>query len=235
MSYISGQSTDGLTKYLQKLWPDHKKFGIEKFHVEFYESGYECSNCDKPIHINSKLTVEFLGEKDTFHPKGKRVAVVYLEEQPACCGLAVTTYTQVDAEYQGKGIGRKLVQIKEDLALHMGYSALQATISWQYGKKAPAEIHLLKSSGWEIDFSFVNRRTMNVITAFHKVLWTRQNEITNQGTLKPKYNWDTSFVSNAAQKDCRCTLCLSDKGLPPETGPRENQGPSIDGEGTLSV
>ena len=51
----------------------------------------------------------------------------------------------VESEFRNKGEGRKLLQLREDLAKEAGVNLLLATVK-NYNK---IEIHLLKTSGWK--------------------------------------------------------------------------------------
>src|SRR5439155_710723 len=160
MSYIPQQRPELVAAHAKLLWPEWQE------HCHDIVARHESS----APGANDRLKIMLMGKPELpLYPKGKLLGAINLTEQPACCGTAVSTYTALSKELRGKGLGRKLLYLKEQLAMHLGYSALQITAPWSEYDMDPqtAEIHIIRSTpGWELDYTFVNRRTFNVISVF---------------------------------------------------------------------
>lgn len=98
---------------------------------------------------------------------GEDVATFTLKEMINCCGILVSTKTQVYKDFQGKGIAQELMLLKESLAKVYGYSCMMATVNMTGN---PTEVHILEKFGWKCVSSFKNSRTKNKVGIFTKVL-----------------------------------------------------------------
>jgi GNAT superfamily N-acetyltransferase len=98
---------------------------------------------------------------------GKSMATFTLKEMINCCGILVSTRTEVSNDYRGKGLAQELMLLKEELARQYGYSCMMATVNMTGN---PAEVHILEKFGWKCVNDFNNSRTKNKVGVFVKNL-----------------------------------------------------------------
>src|SRR6266851_3367409 len=159
LSYSSGQWNVELAKRMIPNWKDY-----------FTEIVGQCW----PDGYDTRHTIYFKGpplDQKYAWNKGISSTLGHMNfvEQYACCGMVISAHTSLDQSLWGKGLGRKFLEIKEELAKHYGYSILQVTVCWTEPSGSRAEIHLLRTTpGWVHDYNFINRRTHNVVGVFHK-------------------------------------------------------------------
>lgn len=80
-----------------------------------------------------------------------------LYELQHCCAFMVSCNAVVYLEYQNKGIGTVLNQLRQDIGRLLGYSAVLCTDTEQNINQRK----LLKTNGWKDIHSLVNKRTQN--------------------------------------------------------------------------
>ena len=99
---------------------------------------------------------------------GKYVKISHfsIKELPGCCGVAVLYHCSVATDFQSKGLGSLLLQLREESACKAGYSFAQATVV----KENKAERAILEKLGWKELASFTNRFTRNGIIVYGKSL-----------------------------------------------------------------
>jgi GNAT superfamily N-acetyltransferase len=64
---------------------------------------------------------------------------------PSNCRVLISSHVQVHEIYRGKGNGRKLLNLREEIAKEIGCNLILATVR----NDNVVESHLLKSSGWQ--------------------------------------------------------------------------------------
>lgn len=144
MSYIcDGTESDKIAKLIKSF--------IEKS----YWSNFTLEFKKYPFTI--KLTF-----RDT---KGDYISTFTLVQQINCCGILVSTKTDVNKTYQGRGIAQEMMYLKESLAKEFGYSLLMATVNMTGN---PAEVHILEKFDWKLNTSFTNSRTKNQVGIYTK-------------------------------------------------------------------
>jgi GNAT superfamily N-acetyltransferase len=119
-----------------------------------YSSGVKITYDSNPF----TLTLEMRDNKT-------EIAGFTLTQQVNCCGILVSTQTYVMKKYQGKGIAKEMMPIKEALAKEFGYSLLMATVNMTGN---PAEVHILEKFGWKLVSNFTNSRTKHKVGVFTK-------------------------------------------------------------------
>lgn len=88
------------------------------------------------------------------------VATFAMMQMPANCGMVISTAILVPYPYAGKGIGRLLLEIREQAALLDGYTvALETGILGHQDR----ELNILKKNKYTEMERFVNNRTNNKI------------------------------------------------------------------------
>jgi len=102
-------------------------------------------------------------QKNTLRPM---VAAFSLQELPGCCGVIVAFHVNVQAAFQGKGLGNGLLQVRMAVAKQAGYTLMQATTV----RGNEREAHLLEKNGFVRTTEFVSRRTSNAVVVWQKTL-----------------------------------------------------------------
>lgn len=108
-------------------------------------------------------TVQLLAVKPGFI---KDMAHFTLVSMPGCCGVMVSTKSEVDAALRRKGVGLLMQEMKEYIARRYRIGKLVATVI----KGNKAEESLLLRAGWVAGQPFKNARTGNTIIEWEKVL-----------------------------------------------------------------
>ncbi len=88
-----------------------------------------------------------------------------LTEQVNCCGILVSTSTNVRSDLRGQGYGTELQAVKVALAKAFGYSLLMCTVNVTGN---PGQVSLLEKNGWTRAALFNNSRTKNDVGVFTK-------------------------------------------------------------------
>jgi hypothetical protein len=83
-----------------------------------------------------------------------------LEPMPGCCGVVVSTSSQINEEDRGTSIGPRFHGLKEKVARHFGYSLMLSTVQL---RNLPQVIGGSKA-GWKYIYHFRNKRTDNDLT-----------------------------------------------------------------------
>lgn len=82
-----------------------------------------------------------------------------LYQLPHCCAYMVSCNVIVRNDYQKKGIGTILNQLRIEIGKHLGYSAILCTdISQNEGQRA-----ILAKNGWKDIHNITNKRTKNLV------------------------------------------------------------------------
>lgn len=89
-----------------------------------------------------------------------------MAEFPGCCGVVVNYHAQIETQFRGKGLGKLMLQIREDAARRANYSVLLATVD----EKNEPEKNLLTKNKWVRVAAFKNKKTANMISLFIKIL-----------------------------------------------------------------
>lgn len=89
-----------------------------------------------------------------------------LYQMPHCCGICVSTASNVSPKFQKLGVATLLNQFRQDLALNLGYSIILCTDC----DKNLAQKKVLQKNGWQDIFKFTNKRTRNVLNISVKQL-----------------------------------------------------------------
>jgi len=76
-----------------------------------------------------------------------------------CCGVVVSFHACVDVEYQNKGVGTILNQLRKDLARDAGFSVILCTDK----VRNTAQRKLLTKNGWDDILQFTNDKTGNLV------------------------------------------------------------------------
>lgn len=87
----------------------------------------------------------------------KTVAGFSMQQQYACCGIAVTTCEAVYSPYNNKGLGTLLAKLVLDLAREARYSMVLST------DVDATSVEVLKGVGYEEVLSVFNKKTSNTI------------------------------------------------------------------------
>ena len=85
---------------------------------------------------------------------------------PGCCGVMVSYDASVTEKSRGKGLGRSLLQFRQDIAKFEKYGLMIATVL----DNNEAQKALLTSEGWASATTFVNPKTKNLVRLMYKVL-----------------------------------------------------------------
>ena len=109
---------------------------------------YDCSYSDKLEIGKYELKI-----------KDEIIASFELHPMINCCGICVSTKSNVSQKYRKKGLGTLLNSIRIDIARYNDYSLLLCT---------DIEINIpqrkiLKANGWKDIYSFINKRTNNKV------------------------------------------------------------------------
>jgi hypothetical protein len=83
-----------------------------------------------------------------------------------CCGIVVSTRTEVGKSYRRKGVSGKFQIIKEQVSKLLGYSMMLSTVL----ENNEAEIKSIESAGWKCVDKFKNSRTQNKIRIYTKLI-----------------------------------------------------------------
>ena len=95
------------------------------------------------------------------------IAQFNLTQFPSCCGLLLSYTTMVRSEWQKKGIGALVMELKEHIARETGYSRLMGTLTLP---SMIAEKKLWDRSGWKVVEEWRNRRSGNMVVTGQKSL-----------------------------------------------------------------
>jgi hypothetical protein len=107
---------------------------------------YNCSYSDKLEIGKYELVV-----------KEETIASFELHPMINCCGICVSTKSNISEKYRNKGLGTILNSIRIDIARYNNYSLLLCT---DIESNIPQR-KILKANGWKDVHSFVNKRTIN--------------------------------------------------------------------------
>jgi len=134
---------------------------IDKFHpndITFWSRG-----SNERTQIGEIIDIEKEGIRDwqvgsyVVKFKDDLVSTFELYQMPHCCGICVSTASNVAKSYQRMGIATCLNALRQDVASLLGYSLLLCTDC--DGNEAQRKV--LKNNDWKDIFSFINRRTGN--------------------------------------------------------------------------
>ena len=89
-----------------------------------------------------------------------------IEPMAGCNGIALFRAVDIREEYRGKGYGIHFLNLRENIALDLGYSVAMCTI---VDSNIP-QIKIMQKSGWEIAYKFTNPRTSNPVSLYVKKL-----------------------------------------------------------------
>lgn len=131
-----------LKKILKKLF---------KFEFTIFNEDYQCS-C-----VNISLI-----------KKNQTIGHCFLKPFPACCGMVILTEVCINYTKQSSGYGTALVKKAIEHAILEGYTVMAMTVNNQDPSGRMHKI-ALKLGFVEVD-SFINRRTTNLVTVYHKKL-----------------------------------------------------------------
>lgn len=87
-----------------------------------------------------------------------------LVELPGCCGVVVSTGAWVHREYNNRGIGTAMNEMRQERARELGYTVMICT---DVVTNVPQQ-RILDRNGWQKLFQFNNRRTRHDV-AMHMV------------------------------------------------------------------
>lgn len=103
---------------------------------------------------------------ESFYLSGN-IAQFNLTQFPSCCGLLLSYTTMVRSEWQKKGIGALVMELKEKIAREAGYTRLMGTLILP---SMTAEKKLWDRSGWKVVEEWRNRRSGNMVVTGQKDL-----------------------------------------------------------------
>lgn len=82
-----------------------------------------------------------------------------LQQLPGCCGILLSTHSNVETAYRGKGVATRLNAFRKAIAHHQGYATLLCTdVASNVAQKK-----VLEKNGWREIHSFINPRTNNEV------------------------------------------------------------------------
>jgi hypothetical protein len=118
------------------------------------------------VRIHDKLTHATYqsASKINTYSYNPLVASFKLVQMPGCCGVLVSTESQVQIAYRGKGIGTFLQEIKEFLAKRFQVGSMIATVV----DGNAAEERILNKTGWIPVYNLVNPKSGNLINVWKK-------------------------------------------------------------------
>ena len=95
--------------------------------------------------VGRKIAPEYweLYQRATGRPLS-RVAGWELHQFPGCALIGISAKVMVEESWRGKGLGDLTLQIRQELARHLGYSELLATVR----EDNTAEVRVLYRGGW---------------------------------------------------------------------------------------
>lgn len=91
--------------------------------------------------------------------KGSHMGGFRLYEMPHCCGIMLSCGSWVEKEYTGKGLGKELNKLRQEIGKKYGYSLILCTDL----ETNTAQRRILKSNEWVDIYQFKNKRTTNVL------------------------------------------------------------------------
>jgi hypothetical protein len=89
-----------------------------------------------------------------------------LAPMPGCCGVVVSTETEIFTQHRGQGYAKILQVAKEMLARKFGYSMMLATIQMDNIPELVSAMH----AGWKVEKTFTNNRTKHLLSLLTKEL-----------------------------------------------------------------
>lgn len=89
-----------------------------------------------------------------------------LAPMPGCCGVVVSTETEIPVLYRGRGFAKVLQAAKEMLASKLGYSMMIATVQMENIPELVSAVH----AEWKIEKTFTNKRTKRLLGLLIKEL-----------------------------------------------------------------
>ena len=92
-------------------------------------------------------------------PTADALASWKLYQLPHCCGICVSCNAWVHPDWRGRGNGKLLNQLRQQIARSMSYSLLMCTDV----ETNAAQRGVLRSNGWKDLHTFVNSRTNNTV------------------------------------------------------------------------
>lgn len=95
-----------------------------------------------------EVTATTTGVFDVVHASGHFTLTV----MPGNRRVLISSNSTIKTSEQGRGLGRKMLNLREDIAKEAGFNLLLATVR----NDNAIEIHLLETSGWK---RFTNRDT----------------------------------------------------------------------------
>jgi hypothetical protein len=95
-----------------------------------------------------------------------QMASFSIAEFPGNCGIAVFYHASVAHDFQHKGLGKLLLELRQEAARKAGYTIAMATVL----KTNKAERTILLNAGWGEGSEFVNVRTKNTVVLYTKKL-----------------------------------------------------------------
>lgn len=127
-------------------------------------------NKDNQLNIDD-LTIKITPTPDCYIKIKARslpqtVAHFGLEMFPGCCGATISYNAWIDESFLHKGLGKLLLQIREEASKSCNYTSMWAT-TIRTNKEA---VHLLEKAGYTPLTRFVSSRTDNEITTWFKNL-----------------------------------------------------------------
>lgn len=97
-----------------------------------------------------------------FDALGGTIARFSLSFMPGCKGMLVLHRMEVAEPYRNRGIAKRLLAAKFQMAKDLRVSKLFCTVTSQNKHEQRA----LRATGWNYDYSFFNHRTENIIYVF---------------------------------------------------------------------
>jgi hypothetical protein len=82
-----------------------------------------------------------------------------LQQLPGCCGVLLSTGSNVGNKFRGKGVALRLNMFRQHIAHSQGYAMLMCT---DVASNEPQN-KVLQKNGWKRLFQFLNWRTQNKI------------------------------------------------------------------------
>ena len=124
--------------------------GTDKFDMYRVQTGQRFSfQKDEKIHLGAYELIVTGRERP--------VASWGLYQMINCCGVCVSTKAMVDTEYQRRGLGTILNNLRMDVARDFGFSVLLCTDNMANEPQRK----ILAHNGWKDIWEFVNKRTMH--------------------------------------------------------------------------
>lgn len=166
-SYIGGKSAeiDGLVK---------RAFG-EEFSAAINRDAYNTN-----ISITRKVPEIVTPAQTTLLPPPKPpmrnvwFAQLNFSELPACCGACFVHQVHIDQTQQGKGNGKKMIQLIHDIARLGGFSSVSCIVPSPkdpksiYGSPGHERMrHILSKAGWQELSVTDNARSSSRLHLFH--------------------------------------------------------------------